>query len=694
MRNLRNTKHVRLKFEQGPQSKLTATAWDASDDSLVLAFGPTESSPVITLKRLSKDSKDAGDTISITSWDAPSPDANLAFDRILDLHCFSDTKTDSLILAGGDIVVVREEPLPGEEPIEIVGSIDTGIRAASWSPDEELLCVATGAETLLFMTRDFESIANLTLSTEDLKISNHVSVGWGKKETQFKGRGVAKTLRDPTMPEHVDEGKLSPLDDGKVTISWRGDGQYLAVNSVLDIEPKRRVIRVYSREGTLERVSEPVNGLEGALSWKPSGQVIAGVRRQEDKLDVVFFERNGLRHGDFSLRLNREEMEASGSNIDLRWNVDSTVLAVSMKNRVQLWTMSNYHYYLKQEIRLENSSTGHANTHWHLEKALTLCCASDLSLHRLSYNLEVCRGSVAPPNDIGMVLVVDGKKLKVTPLRTANIPPPMAYDEVDLPANALDVAVDEAGTEIAVLHNGHVSIWECDYASKPAIKARSKSVVDIAIMIKDNESPGSNFIQLDQAPSLHVRTDHGRIHYARSIDTRESFIDSKEAGNTVWQSATGSRISFDLTESGSLQVHSDRAQSSRIPGCTSYLVTPQHLIYTTAQHLLKFVHLHEGDLEVPPDEPEKDERCRSIERGARIITVMPSSYSLVLQMPRGNLETIYPRALVLAGIRQSIGDRDYKKAFLTCRTQRVDMNILHDYNPWQFMRDVELLSSR
>ena len=69
---------------------------------------------------------------------------------------------------------------------------------------------------------------------------------------------------------------------------------------------------------------------------------------------------------------------------------------------------------------------------------------------------------------------------------------------------------------------------------------------------------------------------------------------------------------------------------------------------------------------------------------------MPSIFALVLQMPRGNLETIYPRALVLAGIRDSINKMKYRKAFLACRTQRVDMNILHDHAPQQFLENVGL----
>lgn len=95
-------------------------------------------------------------------------------------------------------------------------------------------------------------------------------------------------------------------------------------------------------------------------------------------------------------------------------------------------------------------------------------------------------------------------------------------------------------------------------------------------------------------------------------------------------------------------------------------------------------------MDIPPDTPETDERCRSIERGGRLVTVMPTTFAVILQMPRGNLETIYPRALVLAGIRNFIDRKNYRAAFLTCRSQMVDMNIIHDYAPEQFMENIQL----
>lgn len=252
-----------------------------------------------------------------------------------------------MVLAGGDIVVVKEGRVLGHgSNIEIVGSVDEGITAAAWSPDEEVLAITTGASTFLLMTREFEPIKDVTLSPSDLNASKHVSVGWGKSETQFKGKR-AKAMRDPTVPEKIDEGVLSPCDDNVTRISWRGDGAYLAVSTVE--ESQRRLIRVYSRDGSLDSVNEPVDGLEGPLSWRPAGDLMAGIQRFTDRLDVVFFERNGLRHGEFTLRIPPEKVP-DVNILELIWNGDSSVLAICFKDKVQLWSMGNYHWYLKQEL--------------------------------------------------------------------------------------------------------------------------------------------------------------------------------------------------------------------------------------------------------------------------------------------------------------------------------------------------------
>ncbi|TVY18310.1 Elongator complex protein 1 [Lachnellula arida] len=727
MRNLRNTRYEQWsppsQFEGRP---LTAATWDLANDSVLCTFGPTESNALIELVRVVT-KPEAQEFTVITSWDALCPNPELACDQVLSLHYFGDSLTACLVLAGGDIVVVREEPMPGEDRIEIVGSVDAGITAAKWAPDEELLAITTKADTVVFMSRSFDGITDVTMTTEDLKASNHVSVGWGKKETQFQGKG-AKALRDPTMPEKVDEGVLSPNDDLTAAISWRGDGAYLAISTIEG--NSRRLIRVYSREGVLDSVSEPVDGLEGALSWRPVGNLIAGIQRLESRIDVVFFERNGLRHGQFSLRLTPEQMQLPGQHINLSWNSDSTVLAVVMSDCTQLWTMGNYHWYLKQEIK--NSQTG-------LLPTAPLPTADLLldSVNVAEYIFTIARSSTAPPHDFGVVAVIDGQSLKVTPLRTANIPPPMDLHELTVQTNVIDVAFNADASLIAVLHQQGISIFESKgteaSSDSPLLtgrvtfdKTESNSTMYQQISFADNNGA---LVSMPNGSKSTVKRygfneETGRMEDVPSgpgmdtiIRTLSSFYQDglnhpfvQGSSGDLHSLAFGEhslshcnfpmylpwidivphgddQIAFGMSVNGHLYANSRLL----VKNCTSFLTTPAHLIFTTTTHLIKLVHITDvNDLEVPPDDPEKDERCRSVERGARLVTAMPTSLSLVLQMPRGNLETIFPRAMVLAGIRKLIDEKNYRRAFTHCRTQRVDMNILYDHAPEQFLANVAL----
>ena len=407
MRNLRYIQSSSI--ESPPEQTASALAWDVTSSSAICAFGPTEGTSLIELKRWRSN---AAKYDHIASWDVPAPVIELPCDKVVDLHYFADVALACLVFAGGDLVIVREEPQDGEERIEIVGSVDAGISAAIWSPDEELLAITTRASTLLYMTRDFENVVDVTLSSQDLSVSQHVSVGWGKKETQFKGK-KARALRDPTVPENVDEGSLSPLDQREDTISWRGDGAFLAINSIVETaDLKRRVIRVFSRDGVLDSVSEAVNGLESSLSWRPSGSLIAGVQRFNGRVRIVFFERNGLRHGEFDLRLSHDESLNWGRSISLQWNIDSTILAVCFNDRVQLWTMSNYHYFLKQEIRPAQlvSASQPPSIAWHPEQSLHLLVNERLSVQMLAFASVISHHSTTPPYDYGMVASIDGSE--------------------------------------------------------------------------------------------------------------------------------------------------------------------------------------------------------------------------------------------------------------------------------------------
>lgn len=81
-----------------------------------------------------------------------------------------------------------------------------------------------------------------------------------------------------------------------------------------------------------------------------------------------------------------------------------------------------------------------------------------------------------------------------------------------------------------------------------------------------------------------------------------------------------------------------------------------------------------------------EQYCRRIESGSKIITV--TGNSIILQLPRGNLETIRPRPLTILSAIELIQEQKYLKAFDLLRKERINLNVLCDLNPLKFIEDL------
>lgn len=91
----------------------------------------------------------------------------------------------------------------------------------------------------------------------------------------------------------------------------------------------------------LSATSENLSGLEGAVDWRPSGNLISGLVRygyeggaagKEGRWEVAMLERNGLRHGGFELREDLSVWK-DGKILGLRWNSDSEILAIWVRRQ-------------------------------------------------------------------------------------------------------------------------------------------------------------------------------------------------------------------------------------------------------------------------------------------------------------------------------------------------------------------------
>eukprot|EP00038_Savillea_parva_P028780 m.66950 g.66950 ORF g.66950 m.66950 type:complete len:1467 (-) comp8400_c0_seq1:13-4413(-) len=334
----------------------------------------------------------------------------------------------SVAFGHGDMLLCTLDGTASQRQIENVGCIDVGIAAMGWSPDQELVVVINCAGALLVLTREFDVLTEAPLETDEFGAAAPINVGWGKRETQFQGKAGKESIHKPKPQADV------PADDSAPRIAWRGDGEYFVTSTKPDGGPRR--LRVWDRHGVLQSTSEDMGGLEQSLAWRPSGNLIASTQRLPQRHDVVFFERNGLRHGEFALPFGPREMQV----LELAWNCDSSVLAAWIVPLdtpphgepgayVQLWTSSNYHWYLKQEYRFDSVKA----VVWDPEAAQHLVVVTGAgTVHHYRHDMHVDCTVALHRSNHATVAVQDGARLLLTSFRSQCVPPPMCSESVDI----------------------------------------------------------------------------------------------------------------------------------------------------------------------------------------------------------------------------------------------------------------------
>jgi elongator complex protein 1 len=223
-------------------------------------------------------------------------------DYIIAVECVSG---ESVFLAtrSGDILFYNILT----SQVESVGSVEDGLLGMTWSPDQELAVFSTGTGSLLLMTHTLDPsgdsgselvpVTEVSMCPAEFGQAEPVTVGWGKKSTQFHGSAGKQSAQETLLQE---SGSAHPWDDLRPRVSWPEEGEYFAC-SCIDPATGDRRFRVWTREGELFSTSEVTQGLEQCLHWRPSGSLIASSQCLPHTHRVVFFEKNGLRHGEFSL---------------------------------------------------------------------------------------------------------------------------------------------------------------------------------------------------------------------------------------------------------------------------------------------------------------------------------------------------------------------------------------------------------
>lgn len=77
--------------------------------------------------------------------------------QVVSLRVIAEERRIAAIMRGGDVVMVSIDE--EDAPAEVEGTFESGILAASWSPDESLLVLVTGDQKLILMTPNFDALS-------------------------------------------------------------------------------------------------------------------------------------------------------------------------------------------------------------------------------------------------------------------------------------------------------------------------------------------------------------------------------------------------------------------------------------------------------------------------------------------------------------------------------------------------------
>lgn len=390
-----------------------------TDKGHLFAYDFNESSSVLTLP--------ANNSTTTTQWilnNALDDNEQQSFNDWFYVSLISETGNIVCISHSGAIVSIQENVTRGGYGTEMVlqGMVDGGIAAAQWSPDQSILVLVTNNHSLLAMTNTWDVVQEVPIVERSLNTA--------------------------------------------CSLSWRNDGQYFALVSV-DAEDSTARVRIYNKEleihatgrNVAEGAAATLQGIGSSVAFGSGGALIAVFQqRVKGKHQIAFLEKNGLRHGDFDVKIPSnfptECQPHDWQVVSLHWDPQSSVLAVGLRlsndasnlgpnsnqkqnSLVQLYYRNNYHWYLKQQwsgcnltclgfdaeilgrlyVSTNNSFGGSNQT-------------NIPAIHTVQLTWDVAFSDTMD----GTVAVIDGSEILLTPFGHAIVPPPMSKNKLSLPS--------------------------------------------------------------------------------------------------------------------------------------------------------------------------------------------------------------------------------------------------------------------
>ncbi|CDW56846.1 Elongator complex protein 1 [Trichuris trichiura] len=537
------------------------------------------------------------------------------------------------------------------------------------------------------------------------------------------------------LAEHL----LAPVSQANTgaVICWDSLGECIAVSV---FSPARgRSVHIWNSKLVHLRSLEYSPSIGLPICWRPSGgRIVCCEFSHEDSPTIIIFEEKGLKHHQFSLPKFFTGFEVCF----MAWSSQSDVLALHLRSQandadyVLLYTICNYHWYLKKTLCFVAPKSVTC-LKWEAEQPRSLHIVfNDWSCLHLDVIWSTCRKN-------STVAVLDEDTVFFTNFSNGVTPPPMYQASIKLDFFVNEVTFGHNEDELYALLSNHMIC---------CISRERDSEIYTTVNLENDtlsENPfWYNLSYVDQHHLLLLLNDRSALFLVvLEVDWATCTVQAKCMHPLPWlsvkvwtfyrasevliflQTATGSILKFTLPD-----LLNNELDLSQVFHCgsasycsqvemlecfnkvhlislnefsklyvdehllcstvTSFMVhCDEYLLFTTISHKLCVIPIKrvvqkrfKYDDEILSATGNILSDYRPVERGSRIVTSFGTS--VVFQLPRGNLETVHPLPLLLRSTCDKLDQCDFRKAMLLMRKHSLDMNLVYDYNPDSFQKNV------
>ncbi|XP_065211700.1 elongator complex protein 1 [Planococcus citri] len=616
------------------------------------------------------------------------------------------------------------------------------VTSVSWSGDFERTVMVTSSSTMcvLNVENECEKFACVSLQDIEDETKKFVNVGWGSSETQFRGSEGKLTKK---KDDNADTAIISEAIDDQTFVVWKNDSSTFAVSYKCRREMTRKV-KIFNQNGILMNVVKNTRGLEMAIDWCPSVNLIFNVQKLPNKDVVCFIEENGLRHGEFQLPKDLKVTQ-------LAWNNQGTVLASLAENVsedaghvVLLWTTSNYKWYIKQKL---DFSSRVSYMQWDDQAQNRLHFILDGGVYRMyEWTWQIIESDeyINQKHHSKIICNLNGPEVGVTSYGSVFRPPSLADQVVTLPFYANSVIFGSTGgnteghvTE-ALIYSNNNTILKYNFAPEESKRDVFDDVHHFTIRSSGKNTQPMKPIKFTSPGELSAFTwlpKDNRLYFCWTRPEGyyfcESFLHTEESRNWVIINkcfkldCRALVISTVSSKSSCLMVHSENGKvlmykDEKLHLCRNlslpepcYRIIPLSTggvvaalsenrnlyvnkeikwrdvgsFYWRAPFLVMVLSNSRMVIAKLTKNQFSEISNRRVEPKSYLVTIVGDQ--VLLEMARGNVELIIPRPFVANKMAFELNNQRYYRVFKLLRKQRINSNVIIDHDANSFLRNAK-----